>query len=426
MSKEDDAPFFEVIGPGTEDDPPKPKPPASEEKTSSQAAGASPEVQDEAPASSPNPFFEVIGGAAQDDAKASGSPPPAEERLPPPAPEPLESGRLRLKGLSARAYEHPADRAAMSALRKVPGLDMLLRKLIALIGERSLRFLYLASAVRVSERQYPEVYRAYLEVCKVLDLEHPPELFVAQTPLVNAGAIGVEEPFIVLNSGTVQMLSIDELRVVMGHELGHILSDHVLYKTMLRLLMSFSLASIGIPLGGLALFGIRTALLEWDRKSELSCDRAALLSVQDPRLCYSVHMKLAGGSGELDIDAFIEQAEEYERAGSVVDGMFKLLNLVGSTHPFHVTRLAELRHWVEQGRYGAILEGDYPRRDEAGNSSVYHEIKDGAAAYREDYERSEDPLMKFLGDVGTTVSDAASNAWSSTRDFFGRIRGGDK
>ncbi|OIP36984.1 MAG: hypothetical protein AUK47_14390 [Deltaproteobacteria bacterium CG2_30_63_29] len=331
--------------------------------------------------------------------------------------------RVKLWGLSSRAYEHPADRAALTALRKVPGVDAVLRTLIGLIGERSLRYLFLASAVRVNEHQFSQVYATYLEVCDTLDIRTPPELFVAQTPLVNAGAIGVDEPFIVLNSGTVALLSSDELRVVLGHELGHILSDHVLFKTLLRLLLNFSLANLGIPLGSIALFGLLAALREWDRKSELSCDRAGLLAVQDPRVAFTVHMKLAGGNdvAQMSVDEFIKQAHEYERAGSAVDGIFKLLNLIGRTHPFHVTRLAELKLWVEDGSYQKLLDGDYVKRAEEADASVYEEVKEGAKAYQEDLERSEEPLVRFFADLGNKLSEGGSKAVESAKGFFDRF-----
>jgi len=330
--------------------------------------------------------------------------------------------RVRLPGLSPRAYEHPADRGALASLRRVRGLDTLIRKFIGLVQERSLRYLFLASAVRVSAHQFSAVHDAYVEVCDILDVSPRPELYVAQNPLVNAGAVGVDAPFIVLHSATVDMLDDDELQVVLGHELGHVLSDHVLYKTMLQLLLQVSLSRFGIPFGDIALFGIVAALREWDRKSELSADRAGLLAVQDPRLCFRVHMKLAGGGDveQMSVDEFILQAEEYERGGSVTDGIFKLLNLLGRTHPFHVTRLGELKRWAESADYKAIRMGDYPRREDDSDASVYDEVREGAQAYRESYDRSEDPLMRFISDVGSTVSDGASSVWASTRRFFSR------
>ena len=330
-------------------------------------------------------------------------------------------GRVRLAGISARAWEHPADRAAMAGLRKVPAFDTVLRKLIGFLDERALRFLFLGSAVRANERQFAEVHRILVECCEVLDVS-PPELYVSQTPIVNAGAIGVDRPFIVLNSGTVDFLTPDELRYVIGHELGHILSDHVLYKTMLRLMLNLVVLRMGMPM--FALLGVVVALLEWDRKSELSGDRAGLLTLQDPAIAYRVHMKLAGGARteQMSVDEFIAQAREYEAGGDVVDGIFKLLNLLGRSHPFHVLRLNELQTWVDTGAYKAVLDGGYGRREDDSSASIFDEVRAGAQSYRESYQRSNDPLRRFFGDVGDTVVSAGERAVEGLRDLFGRSR----
>ncbi|MEE2828175.1 MAG: M48 family metallopeptidase [Myxococcota bacterium] len=329
--------------------------------------------------------------------------------------------RIEFPGLSPRAYEHPADRAALAALRKLPGFDLLVRKMFGSIGDRSLRLAFLASSVRVSEKQFPEVHESFLEACRVLDVEPVPELFVAQTPIVNAGAVGVDKPFIVINSGTVALMSPEELQFILGHELGHVLSGHVLYKTMIRLLLKMTTLALALPLGGAALYAITTALLEWDRKSELSSDRAGLLVVQDPELAMRVNMKLAGGgqTEQMDVEEFIRQSDEYRNSGTVIDGMVKLLNLIGRTHPFPVLRLAELNKWVESGDYQKVLDGDYPRRAEDAKASVYKEIKSSSQAYKEDFERTADPLFGFFKNVGSGVGRGVRTA---TDSLFGRFK----
>ena len=317
-----------------------------------------------------------------------------------------------LPDISSRAWEHPADRAALEAMRKMPGFELVLRKLFGTISDRSLRLATLASAVRVDHRQFSALHESYLQACAVLDVKEPPELFVAQTPIVNAGAIGVDKPFIVLNSGTLLLLQPDEVQFVLAHELGHVLSGHVPYKTMLRLLLRISILILSIPLGGAALLAITTALLEWDRKSELSADRAALLATQSPELAMRVQMKLAGGGNtdQMDAAAFAEQAAEYERGGSMIDGVLKLLNLVGRTHPFPVLRLAELHKWMESGDYERIVSGDYPTRDAAEGTSIVADIRAGGASYKDDVSGSQDPLARFLKDVGRGVQSAGERA----------------
>jgi len=330
----------------------------------------------------------------------------------------MTTDRVRFPGLSPRAYEHPADRAALVALRKVPGFDFAVRKIFGFVGDRSLRLAFLASAVRVTDKQFPDVHAKYKQACEILDVQPVPELYIAQTPIVNAGAIGIDKPFIVINSGTLLLMDDDELQFILAHELGHVLSEHVLYKTMIRLMMRMTIIALSVPLGGAALFAILAALLEWDRKSELSADRAGLMVVQDPDVAFRAHMKLAGGgqTGQMSVDEFLAQAEEYKAGGSVVDGVVKLLNLLGRTHPFPVLRLAELKEWSEGDAYANAMKGEYPRREEDPKTSVYQEIAKGGEAYKEDFEKSPDPLVGLVKDLRREVKGAGS----SIASFFRR------
>ena len=144
-----------------------------------------------------------------------------------------DRARVRLPGISSRAYEHPADRSALVALRKLTGFDALFRRLASLFSDRSLRLLFLASSVRASQEQFPQLYRLLLDGASILDLPEVPELFISQDPVPNAMALGSDKPFIVVTTGLVDLLDTEEMRFVIGHELGHALSGHAVYRTML-------------------------------------------------------------------------------------------------------------------------------------------------------------------------------------------------
>jgi Zn-dependent protease with chaperone function len=207
-----------------------------------------------------------------------------------------DRSRVRLPGISSRAYEHPADRSALVALRKLTGFDVLLRRLASIFNDRSLRLMFLASGVKVSERQFPHLYEMMLDGAYVLDLPTVPELYVTQDPLVNAMTLGADKPFIVLTTGLVNLHDPEEIRFVIGHELGHVLSGHAVYRTMLYHLIELARRVIWFPFGYLGLRAIIWGLEEWFRKSELSCDRAGLLAAQDVDAARRALMKLAGGS----------------------------------------------------------------------------------------------------------------------------------
>lgn len=311
----------------------------------------------------------------------------------------IRAPRRILTDIAPASWEHPADRAALAALRRIPIFDDVLKAIFGVLGEKPIRLAFQANAVRVSERQFPRVHAHYQKVLKTLDAPDHYDLFISQTPLVNAGAYGLDRPFIVLNSGSLALLDDEELVFLLGHELGHILSGHVLYRTMTVILLR--LAQQGFPIVGLAARAVLLALLEWGRKSELSADRAGLLASQNPDAVLRSMLKLAGGGSraETDLNEFLEQAEEYRKGGDVADSVFKVLNLMLATHPFHVLRAAELRDWIESGAYDRILRGEYSRRDE-GPASYTDDLAAAARAYAED-------ARSVLHQVGEQVGSAA-------------------
>ncbi|GAB2524369.1 M48 family metallopeptidase [Nocardiopsis aegyptia] len=333
--------------------------------------------------------------------------------------------RVRLPEISPRAYEHPADRGALVALRSLRGFDEVFKRMSGLFNERALRLMFLSGAVRVGPTQFPHLYDYVRDAAYVLDLDEVPELYVQMNPKPNAMAIGSQKPFIVMTTGLFDLLEAEEQRFVIGHEVGHILSGHAVYRTMLLALIQLAARVAWIPLGYIGLRAIVAALEEWYRKSELSCDRAGLLACQDPDAAKRALMKLAGGSKlvEMNPDAFLEQAREYESGGDARDSFLKLLSLMGTTHPFAVVRLAQLHRWIDDGSYRRIIDGDYPRRASDRDAKVGEEARNAANSYKESWERSEDPLLGTLRDVAGSAASAGGKIFDSVAD---RWRGGPR
>jgi len=329
--------------------------------------------------------------------------------------------RVRLPEISSRAYEHPADRSALVALRKLTGFDVILKNLAGLFSDRSLRLLFLSSSVRASERQFPDLYQSLLDGAYVLDLPRVPELYILQDPAVNAMAIGTDKPFIVITTGMVDLMDAEEIRWVIGHELGHVLSGHTVYRTMLFYLMALAARLALVPLAWIGLKAVIWGLEEWFRKSELSCDRAGLLAGQDVPAGRRELMKMAGGAqlAELSADEFLEQAREYDAVPDIREGLIKLLQLQGTTHPFAVVRFAELDRWASDGEYRDILAGQYPRRDEDSDTSVGDQFKAAAKSYQDSWNRSADPLIGAVrGVAGSAVGagERLMNRFGGRRD----------
>src|SRR6476659_8309738 len=186
---------------------------------------------------------------------------------------PAQRPRRTFPEISAVSWEHQADRAALQALRSIPGVDEVIRKTLALLGgERWLRLLFQGNAIRIGPAQFPKLWHLHNEVVTTFDWPTVPELYVSQTPFFNAGAYGIDTPFIVIHSAAIELLDDDELGVVM--------SGHALYRAIAAILALISLGALP-TLAGLAVLPIRLAFLEWSRKSELSADRAGLLGGQD-------------------------------------------------------------------------------------------------------------------------------------------------
>jgi Zn-dependent protease with chaperone function len=289
----------------------------------------------------------------------------------------------RLINLSSKAYEHPADRAATAALQSIPMLDVVVRKLIEFGYERAYRQQFLASSVRLGEDQLPAVWADWNAVCARLDLPERYDLYLTQFPFANAAAIGAGKPMVVINSRCIDLLDELELRTVLGHEAGHILSAHVLYRTALLILLQLSGAARLPMIAGLPLLAVKLALLEWYRAAELSSDRAATLVNRDPLVTCRTMMVLAGGvsARKLDLDAFIRQANDYEEWSSGWDKLNRLRAQLSLTHSYPVRRVKEITAWVQSGEYDRIVAGEYPTRDQ--QADARKEAGDAVEFYKE-------------------------------------------
>jgi Zn-dependent protease with chaperone function len=321
----------------------------------------------------------------------------------------------RLKDISPKAYEHPADRAATAALQTIPMLDVVVRKLIEFGYERALRQVFLAGSVRLGSEQLPAAWAAHRAACARLDLGEVPALYLTQFPITNAAAIGAGQPMVMVNSRTVELLDEDELRTVLGHEAGHILSDHVLYRTALMILLS--VGTRGLPLmAGLPLLAVKLALLEWFRAAELSCDRAATLVNRDPLVTSRTLMVLAGGaaSRKLNLDAFLKQAAEYEEWEPGWDKLSRLRIELGQTHAFPVRRVSELMKWVRSGEYDRVMNGNYARRGDPVHAR--DEAGDAVDHYAERFRQLFQEAGAGVANAGDKVAGAAEKLGDWLRD----------
>lgn len=281
--------------------------------------------------------------------------PPAPEPTPlPPAPP-----KIPLIGLQADAFRHPLDWEATHALKQLPGLDLLIRHGLAPTAEQVFYLENIASSILVSDRQLPHLHRLLQDACTILDIE-PPQLYIRQHPVPNAYTFAMRgrQPFIMVHGALLDLLTEAEIQAVLAHELGHLKCDHGVYLTLANILI---LAAEQIPAWGEWLAdSLSDRLLEWVRCAEFTCDRAALLVSQDPRVVASVLMKLAGGTprlaAQLNLDAFLEQAQAYELGSQTELGqMIRQMQTAPLTHPLPVLRAKEIDTWGKSSTYFSLL-----------------------------------------------------------------------
>jgi len=276
-------------------------------------------------------------------------------------------------GISSAAFRHPLDIQAEQALRSLPGFDLIARKFVEFVYERPQLVYLMGNSIQVGPRQYSTIYQIFRECVRDLDISSEPTLFIAQDAQVNSYALGQDNPYIVVNTGLLELLNESELRTVLAHELGHIKCGHTILIQMAMWAMNAAsvIGELTLGLGNFVSQALIYAFFEWRRKAELSADRAALLVMDDLNPVMSSMMKLSGGSNkyahECSLQEFIQQSEKYQALDD--DGLnqvYKFLIYNGAqgmmlSHPFPVERLHYLRSWAVSEEYQEIKRGNYQR-----------------------------------------------------------------
>lgn len=270
---------------------------------------------------------------------------------------------IPLIGLRADHFRHPLDLQATNSLKQLPGLDLLVRQVLGGVGEQFFYLENIASSILVSDQQLPHLHQLLLDACQTLDLE-PPQLYIRQHPVPNAYTFAMrgKQAFIVVHTSLIELLTPEEIQAVIAHELGHLKCEHGVYLTLANLVVLA--ANLLPPWGKILTQGLQTQLMEWVRCAEFSCDRAALLAIQDPRVVMSVLMKLSGGSPSLaphlNLDAFVAQARTYDQISSTELGeLLKQTQTAQLTHPLPVLRAREIDRWSSSPNYQSLLKQNF-------------------------------------------------------------------
>ena len=230
-------------------------------------------------------------------------------------------------------YAYGADLAMLRTFKRLKPVELAIASVVRTYKD-VMRNRYLGTTIRVGPKQLPRIYRLTKECAMTLGVPVP-TVYVANSPFMNAYTFGTDEDsFIVIHSRMIDDFTDDELKFVIGHEMGHIQNKHVVYGTALRMLKAQASVFLRwlVPPAELA-------LKSWARLAEVTCDRAGLLCTGDVKVAQASFVKMACGSNtlyeQLDVDAFMAQAEE-GRSGV---GRFGEMM---ATHPYLPKRVGAL------------------------------------------------------------------------------------
>ena len=269
----------------------------------------------------------------------------------------MNKNKQILKGLDCSAYEHPFDKKALEALRATKGFGMIGKFITKHTIERIYTVQYTGSYLKIQKDNYPKIYD-YLEyAAEILDLKKVPDLYTQWSYNINAFTIGFDNPIIVLNTGLLDLCTEDEIMFIIGHECGHIKSDHMVYHMMASIINTIIDV---IPGGKFVAAPVQYALYYWNRMSEFTADRAGLLCCQNKEAAITSFMKMAGlpksEFKNMNIQTFLEQARNFQSLDEQnVDKVIKMISIASASHPWIVMRAHELLKFEEEGEYGKFI-----------------------------------------------------------------------
>ena len=269
--------------------------------------------------------------------------------------------KIVLNGLEHSQYEHDFDRAALEKLESIPFLTKASQWITSNFIERVYTVQYTGSNLKVTKDNYPQIHQYLVDACKILDLDRVPDLYIEWGYQINACTVGAEKPIIILNSGLIDLCDDEEIMFIIGHECGHIKSNHMLYHMMAQ---TINFVIDAIPGGSLVAGGLQYALYYWDRMSEFTADRAGLLCCQNQEAMIRAFITMAGlpikEFDNIQTNTFLQQSRDFQMLD--YDGMnkvVKFLSIADSTHPWTVMRSSELLKWIDAGEYDKIVNKHY-------------------------------------------------------------------
>ena len=276
--------------------------------------------------------------------------------------------RKILANLYPVEYEHPFDRESLNRLENTRGIDLLTQKVLDHGLEKYLLIKHTGDNIRIDSNNIPEVHALLLEACRILDMHEIPELYIQLEDKITSFTSGEKRRIIVLSSGAIDLLNEDELLFLLGRELGHIKSNHVLFRMMAESLQVVSqiISDVTLGIGNLVSMPLKIALMHWFRMSEFTADRAGLLTCQDPEVAAQALIKIAGlpikYHGRITSDQLRKQAHDFDDIQETTfDKLIRFAASYENSQPFTIIRASQLFKWLDAGSYQMIMERQSPK-----------------------------------------------------------------
>ncbi|KAA8493934.1 Protease HtpX-like 2 [Porphyridium purpureum] len=263
------------------------------------------------------------------------------------------------EALTADMFRHPVDIRATRLLRSLFGIELVLRQVLSM-AEEVFYLENLSNAVLVSEKQLPDIHELVMDSCRILCVDQAPQVYVRNNPQPNAYTLAFKgkRPFIVLHSSLVDLMTPEELKGVIAHELGHLKCEHGVWVTMANLVVLFA-QSLGGDMFSQVTDALGRQVQNWLRAAELSCDRAGLLVVRDRQVMFSILMKLSGGVGRgrtLDVNEYLKQIDMFEEATKSPFGRLMRRGMTEAlTHPLPILRVKELNAYADSAEFKTLV-----------------------------------------------------------------------
>ena len=262
--------------------------------------------------------------------------------------------------LDYKLYLHDSDKAAMAALKAIPGFSQVMKAFMKIWSEQQFRLINMSTNLHLNNNQMAKYYNMLPPICEKLGIDVP-ELFVELDVNPNAYTYGDTKPFIVITSGLFETLPDELIPTVLAHECGHIACHHTLYTTMGRAILNGT-SSFVSGLGNIAMYPIQLAFAYWMRCSEFSADRAAIICDGTAEKNTEVMMRFAGYDkdimAEANVETFMEQALEYKSLvnNNAWNKTLEFILFQNYDHPLNAVRAYEGKEWEQSERYQNILE----------------------------------------------------------------------